>query len=107
MEIRKALREFAIDDKRARWKIYRVIIGLGFAYGVLNGVVLNRPTRQVTFELAVFMAIVTVAAFIWSLWGVRRESHSQTGINRSSALILILVASASIGLSAAGRPRWE
>jgi hypothetical protein len=26
-----ALREFAFNDKRARWKIYRTVMGLGFA----------------------------------------------------------------------------
>jgi hypothetical protein len=107
MGIRRALREFAFNDKRARWKIYRTVMGLGFAYGVLNGALLNRPTEQVVSEMAIGMAILTLAAFVRSFWVAKPEWYPQAHLTLRSVLFLVLVAGATIGINAAGTPSWE
>jgi hypothetical protein len=100
MTIGRRLREFAFDDQRVRWKIYRVVMGLGFAYGAINGLLLERPADEVTYEMAIFMAVLTAAALIVRSYS-RRATYErcQPGINRSYLWILIVVSASTVGIN--------
>src|ERR1700689_3472642 len=98
MGIRRALGEFAFNDKRARWKIYRAVMGLGFAYGVLNGALLKRPAEQIVSEMTIGMTILTLAAFIRSFWVAKPEWQPQAHLSLRSVLVLVLVAGVTIGI---------
>jgi len=66
------IRRLSFEDHKTRWKYYRWIMLITFAYGWLNNLVLGRPEREVTWEAVGVLCLLT--AFFYGAYCAR--SHA-------------------------------
>jgi hypothetical protein len=104
-------------DSGPRWKVYRVVMGIGFTYGVFNDQFLKRSVSDVVPEMMVVMSVATVLGLTSTV--IRNRKRKPPGPNRPGpngelmvklrgySITLVVVVAVTAILNAGIIANWE